>query len=144
MNVYSYLTLYQYKVSRLSWMSETSWHMAEKALHIVKSGYVTSLPLLGDLLSPPRSPSSSKTPATPHHPLLSTDEAWEICYVLPLWLSLLLTVPFNLFAILCNITPELALSISLRTNAYPLYPLPPSSCLTNVLICRYALSNHIQ
>lgn len=57
------------------------------------------LPLLADLLSPPTSPSSSRTPATPHHPLLSTDEAWEIRSVLLLWLALLLTVPFNLSAL---------------------------------------------
>lgn len=51
------------------------------------------------MLSPPTSPSCSKTASTPHHPLLSGDEAWELRAVLLLWLALLLTVPFDLAAL---------------------------------------------
>lgn len=49
------------------------------------------------LLSPPKSSSSSSD--TLHHPLISTDDAWELRSVLLLWLALLLTVPFSLVAL---------------------------------------------
>lgn len=64
------------------------------------------LPLLVDILSPPTHPSSSKTPSTPHHPAISSDFAWEVRAVLLLWLSLLLTVPFNLEALSSAATPS--------------------------------------
>lgn len=57
------------------------------------------MPILIFLLSPPCNPSCSSAPETPHHPLLSGQEAWEVRAVLLLWLSLLLTVPFDLSAL---------------------------------------------
>jgi hypothetical protein len=90
------------------------------------------LPLLADLLSPPTSPSSSKTPATPHHPLLSTDEAWEIRSVLLLWLSLLLTVPFNLSALSTDITP---ISCSIDYTAQQrLFAIPAAGLTRQVIL----------
>lgn len=64
------------------------------------------LPLLVDILSPPSSPSSSKASSTPHHPLISDDDAWELRTVLLLWLALLLTVPFDLSALSADTTPS--------------------------------------
>ncbi|WRT63818.1 uncharacterized protein IL334_000743 [Kwoniella shivajii] len=63
------------------------------------------LPLLVTLLSPSTAPSTSTTPSTPHHPLISSPEAWELRAVLLLWLALLLTVPFNLTALSSSTTP---------------------------------------
>ncbi|KAK4685879.1 tubulin-specific chaperone D, partial [Tremellales sp. Uapishka_1] len=60
---------------------------------------IPHLPLLIFLLSPSTSPSSSTTPPTPHHPLISAPSQWELRAVLLLWLALLLTVPFNLSAL---------------------------------------------
>jgi hypothetical protein len=57
------------------------------------------LPILITLLSPPTSPSSSTSLSTPHHSIISGQEAWELRAVLLLWLALLLTVPFNLTAL---------------------------------------------
>ncbi|RXK40761.1 hypothetical protein M231_02013 [Tremella mesenterica] len=53
--------------------------------------------LLVSLLSPSSNrPSSSTTPLLIHHPLLCSQDAWELRAVLLLWLAMLLTVPFNL------------------------------------------------
>ncbi|EIW73358.1 hypothetical protein TREMEDRAFT_26174 [Tremella mesenterica DSM 1558] len=53
--------------------------------------------LLVSLLSPSSNrPSSSTTPPLVHHPLLCSQDAWELRAVLLLWLAMLLTVPFNL------------------------------------------------
>ncbi|KAK8845579.1 hypothetical protein IAR55_006295 [Kwoniella newhampshirensis] len=60
---------------------------------------IHNLSILVALLSPPTSPSSSTTPCTPHHSLLSAPSAWELRAVLLLWLALLLTVPFDLSAL---------------------------------------------
>lgn len=60
---------------------------------------IPNLPILITLLSPPTNASSSTTPDTPHHPLLSSEDAWPLRAVLLLWLALLLTVPFNLAAL---------------------------------------------
>jgi hypothetical protein len=90
------------------------------------------LPLLADLLSPPTSPSSSTTPATPHHPLLSTDEAWEIRSVLLLWLSLLLTVPFNLSALSSDMIP---ISCSIDYTAQQrLFAIPAAGLTRQVIL----------
>jgi len=90
------------------------------------------LPLLADLLSPPTSPSSSTTPATPHHPLLSTDDAWEIRSVLLLWLSLLLTVPFNLSALSSDTTP-ISCSIDYRAQQR-LFAIPAAGLTRQVIL----------
>jgi hypothetical protein len=90
------------------------------------------LPLLADLLSPPTSPSSSRTPATQHHPLLSTDEAWEIRSVLLLWLALLLTVPFNLSALSSDAKP---ISCSIDYTAQKrLFAVPPAGLTRQVVL----------
>ncbi|GFZ52002.1 hypothetical protein JCM24511_09773 [Saitozyma sp. JCM 24511] len=60
---------------------------------------ISHLPILVSLLSPPTTPSTSSTPITPHHPLISSQAAWELRAVLLLWLALLLTVPFSLSAL---------------------------------------------
>jgi hypothetical protein len=90
------------------------------------------LPLLVDLLSPPQSASSYRLPATPHHPLLSTDEAWELRSVLLLWLALLLTVPFNLSA-LSSDSPTVSLSID-ATAQKRLFAQPPAGLTRQVIL----------
>lgn len=64
------------------------------------------MPLLVDILSFPSSSSSSLASSTPHHPLISEDNAWELRTVLLLWLALLLTVPFDLAALSADATPS--------------------------------------
>jgi hypothetical protein len=61
------------------------------------------------MLSPPTSPSTSTSPATPHHPLISPQTSWELRSVFLLWLALLLTVPFNLSALSSGPAPAPAL-----------------------------------
>ena len=60
---------------------------------------ISYLPKIADILSPPSSATTSRTPISPHHPLLSGQDSWEIRAVLLLWLGLLLTVPFDLAAL---------------------------------------------
>ncbi|WVQ62666.1 uncharacterized protein L199_000813 [Kwoniella botswanensis] len=60
---------------------------------------IPNLPMLVTLLSPLMSASTSTTPSTPHHPIISSSESWELRAILLLWLALLLTVPFNLTAL---------------------------------------------
>ncbi|OCF59625.1 cofactor D [Kwoniella mangroviensis CBS 10435] len=60
---------------------------------------IPNLPMLVTLLSPPTSASTSTTPSTPHYPIISSSESWELRAILLLWLALLLTVPFNLTAL---------------------------------------------
>ncbi|WWC58144.1 uncharacterized protein I303_100679 [Kwoniella dejecticola CBS 10117] len=71
---------------------------------------IPNLPMLVTLLSPPTAPSASTTPSTPHHPLLSSPDAWELRAVLLLWLALLLTVPFNLTTLSSNTESPLSTS----------------------------------
>lgn len=52
--------------------------------------------MLITLLSPPVTSTSSSF--TPHHPIIASQDAWELRAVLLLWLALLLTLPFNLRA----------------------------------------------
>ncbi|WWC85834.1 uncharacterized protein L201_000701 [Kwoniella dendrophila CBS 6074] len=66
---------------------------------------IPNLPVLVHLLSPSVSPSTSRTPPTPHHPLISAPEAWELRSIMLLWLALLLTVPFNLTALSSSSSP---------------------------------------
>lgn len=84
---------------------------------------IPNLPILITLLSPPTSPRSSKTLDTPHHPLISGQEAWELRAVLLLWLAMLLTVPFNLSAL----SAEQATPYSSTTNYSKLFQtaIPP-------------------
>lgn len=69
------------------------------------------------ILSPPNTPSSSKLPLTPHHPIVSTTEAWELRAVLLLWLALLLTVPFSLTALSSPTDEVNACTLDSRTLA---------------------------
>lgn len=89
------------------------------------------LPLLIYFLSPPQTASSSTTPITPHHPLLSTDEAWELRAVLLLWLALLLTVPFDLSALSSNSPPSPYIDIPSQRL---LFSSPPSEVARNVIL----------
>ena len=52
--------------------------------------------MLVKLLSPFAEASTSITPLTPHHSLISGQDVWELRTVLLLWLAVLLTMPFDL------------------------------------------------
>ncbi|WVQ80901.1 hypothetical protein IAT38_003008 [Cryptococcus sp. DSM 104549] len=82
---------------------------------------IPNLAMLVTLLSPPTSPSSSTTPSTAHHPLISAQSAWELRAVLLLWLALLLTIPFDLSALSSSSSP-------ISTTAYGI-DLPSASLL---------------
>ncbi|ORX34799.1 armadillo-type protein [Kockovaella imperatae] len=60
---------------------------------------ITLLPALVQILSPSSVPSSSSSPPSLQHPLVSGEDVWELRAVILLWLSLLLTVPFDLSAL---------------------------------------------
>nr|XP_019048752.1 hypothetical protein I302_02526 [Kwoniella bestiolae CBS 10118]OCF27682.1 hypothetical protein I302_02526 [Kwoniella bestiolae CBS 10118] len=97
---------------------------------------IPNLPMLVTLLSPPTSASTSSTPITPHHPLISSSESWELRAILLLWLALLLTVPFNLTALSSSssITPPSTIyGIDLPSSSI-LFQHPISSLAQQVIL----------
>ncbi|OCF31205.1 cofactor D [Kwoniella heveanensis BCC8398] len=96
---------------------------------------IPNLPMLVTLLSPPTSPSSSTTPSTPQHPLLSSPEAWELRAVLLLWLALLLTVPFNLTALSDNSIRVSSVAYGIdRPSASLLFKTPSAELAQRVIL----------
>ena len=89
------------------------------------------LPMLVTLLSPPAtSPPSVST--TLHHPIVASQEAWELRTVLLLWLALLLTVPFDLSA-LSSTTSTTAFHID-RPAREKLFIIPSSDLASRITV----------
>lgn len=87
------------------------------------------------LLSQPESSSSSADSS--HHPLLSTDDAWELRSVLLLWLALLLTVPFSLAALSSG---TMATGLDVPTHDR-LFAAPTSDLAARVILLALPLLN---
>lgn len=109
-----------------------NWVVKVRGWKAVVPYFPSGLTHLHTLIALLSAPASSKGL---HHPLLSTDDAWELRAVLLLWLALLLTVPFSLAALLSD---TVATGLDVPTHER-LFATPTSDLAARVIVLALAL-----